>query len=111
MCDRAETYPAPFVALQYCEGLAVSFNCVPPTAIVYGVDASTFTERPYRAVEVELGLSQSAEPESPLDTRKVMPCAAACWASELMAEAAPPFCASHAPKLAVMMSARLLLTT
>ncbi len=54
--------------LQYVLSCPFSLNMVPPTATVYGVDASMLTEAGWLACVAVFGLSHPAEPESPAAT-------------------------------------------
>ena len=75
-----------FEAFQYVDGEAVSLNSVPPTATLYGVEASPFTPYPWLAgwvlsapaLVAEYATSQPAEPLSPMATKTAIPSAAAC---------------------------------
>src|SRR5450432_3404456 len=108
MYPRAEVNPAPLVAFQNVESLPFSLNWVPPMAVLNGVEANPLTAMPADAGP-KLGISQPAAPLSPADTRTVIPCAAACCQRLLKnAFSAAPRKASQAPKLTVIMGARLL---
>src|SRR5579863_4115019 len=63
-----------------------------------GVDEMPFTARPYFAGSGISKSSQPAEPEAPLETRGVWPCAAACsqTSAQNLFPAAPRDC-SHNP--------------
>ena len=73
--------PAALFAFQKGAGFAMSSNSVPPTATLNGVEAMPLTARPETAGCLEAlpeTKSQPAEPWSPLETRTVIPSAAAC---------------------------------
>src|SRR5215471_16312878 len=93
----------------------VSLNSVPPTAVLYCVEARPLTAGPPVAgVELGFGSSHPAFPLSPADTNTLMPSAAACWKRSrqklFSTEFGPPRSFSQAPKLTLIMSARLFST-
>ena len=88
---------------------APSLNWVPPTAILFGVEARplTLTLVPATAFDA----SQAAAPLSPEDTKAVIPCAAA-WVHKVFQKLFPDTCSvnSHSPKLVLIIFARFVFT-
>jgi hypothetical protein len=78
MYPKPEEKSGAFALFQYVGAVAPSLNSVPPTAMLYGVDAAPFTANPWVAAIPAAALSQPAAPLSPAATSTVMPSAAAC---------------------------------
>src|SRR6185503_18193175 len=88
---------------------APSLNSVPPTAMLFGVEAIPLTA--WMVPTGAVFASQPAAPVSPVLTKAVMPSAAAC-AHRLFQKVFPvaPRLCSHKPKLVLMTGATLLFT-
>src|SRR3954470_1492685 len=97
LCPAAQKIPAP------------SLNSVPPTAMLFGVEASPLTA--WIVPTAAVLASQPAAPVSPVLTKAVIPSAAACVHRlfQKVLPVAPRLC-SQRPKLVLITGATLLFT-